>query len=247
MDDEGYDKAYSSCATRSATSGSVNSADMLLRNRGVVCDLTWSSQERKSETESELKSDWDGLSSISPATRSSASVFRPCLISVDDAGTVLGCQVLGGDRASTHYSRWVISRMQGGYSARRGVANFPCTCKGHSSRPFLSTPCHFASLPTSHGQSPADVCLPIHLNRRAHTPATCKGLHQTTVRRAITNLEMPAMSPTMTEGGITLWKKREGESFSAGEVLLEIVRSQAVYVRLSPLTRFRKRTRRQST
>ena len=34
---------------------------------------------------------------------------------------------------------------------------------------------------------------------------------------------MPAMSPTMTEGGITQWKKKEGESFSAGDVLLEIV------------------------
>jgi hypothetical protein len=27
----------------------------------------------------------------------------------------------------------------------------------------------------------------------------------------------------MTEGGIALWKKREGESFVAGDVLLEIV------------------------
>lgn len=35
---------------------------------------------------------------------------------------------------------------------------------------------------------------------------------------------MPAMSPTMTEGGISSWKKAEGDSFSAGDVLLEIVR-----------------------
>jgi pyruvate dehydrogenase E2 component (dihydrolipoamide acetyltransferase) len=35
---------------------------------------------------------------------------------------------------------------------------------------------------------------------------------------------MPAMSPTMTEGGIAQWKKKEGESFSAGDALLEIVR-----------------------
>lgn len=34
---------------------------------------------------------------------------------------------------------------------------------------------------------------------------------------------MPAMSPTMTEGGIADWKKMEGEAFTAGEVLLEIV------------------------
>lgn len=32
------------------------------------------------------------------------------------------------------------------------------------------------------------------------------------------------MSPTMTEGGIAGWKKGEGEAFSAGDVLLEIVR-----------------------
>jgi pyruvate dehydrogenase E2 component (dihydrolipoamide acetyltransferase) len=32
------------------------------------------------------------------------------------------------------------------------------------------------------------------------------------------------MSPTMTEGGISSWKKKEGDSFTAGDVLLEIVR-----------------------
>jgi pyruvate dehydrogenase E2 component (dihydrolipoamide acetyltransferase) len=38
---------------------------------------------------------------------------------------------------------------------------------------------------------------------------------------------MPAMSPTMTEGGIASWKKAEGDSFTAGDVLLEIVRAAA--------------------
>lgn len=38
---------------------------------------------------------------------------------------------------------------------------------------------------------------------------------------------MPAMSPTMTEGGIAEWKKKEGESFSAGDVLLEIETDKA--------------------
>jgi pyruvate/2-oxoglutarate dehydrogenase complex dihydrolipoamide acyltransferase (E2) component len=38
---------------------------------------------------------------------------------------------------------------------------------------------------------------------------------------------MPAMSPTMTEGGIASWKKKEGEPFSSGDVLLEIVRANA--------------------
>lgn len=31
------------------------------------------------------------------------------------------------------------------------------------------------------------------------------------------------MSPTMTEGGIASWKKAEGDTFTAGDVLLEIV------------------------
>jgi pyruvate dehydrogenase E2 component (dihydrolipoamide acetyltransferase) len=38
---------------------------------------------------------------------------------------------------------------------------------------------------------------------------------------------MPAMSPTMTEGGIASWKKKEGESFSMGDVLLEIETDKA--------------------
>jgi hypothetical protein len=44
--------------------------------------------------------------------------------------------------------------------------------------------------------------------------------HQSHAAQAIL---MPAMSPLMTEGTITQWKKREGEAFSAGDVLLQIV------------------------
>ncbi|KAI0687177.1 hypothetical protein BC835DRAFT_1377338 [Cytidiella melzeri] len=46
-------------------------------------------------------------------------------------------------------------------------------------------------------------------------------------RRAVTKFTMPAMSPTMTEGGIASWKKKEGEAFSAGDVLLEIETDKA--------------------
>jgi len=52
-------------------------------------------------------------------------------------------------------------------------------------------------------------------------------IHSSLTRYAITNLEMPAMSPTMTEGGISQWKKKEGEAFSAGDVLLEIETDKA--------------------
>jgi Biotin-requiring enzyme len=47
--------------------------------------------------------------------------------------------------------------------------------------------------------------------------------HASVIRSALSHFAMPAMSPTMTEGGIAGWKKAEGESFSAGDVLLEIV------------------------
>lgn len=38
---------------------------------------------------------------------------------------------------------------------------------------------------------------------------------------------MPAMSPTMTEGNIATWKVKEGDSFSTGDVLLEIETDKA--------------------
>ncbi|KAI0084003.1 single hybrid motif-containing protein [Irpex rosettiformis] len=46
-------------------------------------------------------------------------------------------------------------------------------------------------------------------------------------RRVVTKFTMPAMSPTMTEGGISSWKKKEGEVFTSGDVLLEIETDKA--------------------
>jgi hypothetical protein len=54
---------------------------------------------------------------------------------------------------------------------------------------------------------------------------------------------MPAMSPTMTEGGIASWKKAEGDTFSVGDVLLEIVRTRLPPARV-PYTLHRRPTRR---
>lgn len=45
--------------------------------------------------------------------------------------------------------------------------------------------------------------------------------------RAAQNYAMPALSPTMTEGNIANWKMKEGDSFSAGDVLLEIETDKA--------------------
>ncbi|OBZ79090.1 Pyruvate dehydrogenase complex protein X component, mitochondrial [Grifola frondosa] len=51
--------------------------------------------------------------------------------------------------------------------------------------------------------------------------------HVSARRHALSKFTMPAMSPTMTEGGIASWKKKEGESFSSGDVLLEIETDKA--------------------
>lgn len=73
------------------------------------------------------------------------------------------------------------------------------------------------------------------------------GLQTSAARLAITNFQMPAMSPTMTEGNIATWQKKEGEAFVAGDVLLEIVSVECARTRVSEglSPRCRRRTRRQ--
>ncbi|KAK1756179.1 hypothetical protein QBC47DRAFT_460042 [Echria macrotheca] len=44
---------------------------------------------------------------------------------------------------------------------------------------------------------------------------------------AAQNFTMPALSPTMTEGNIAKWQVKEGDKFSAGDVLLEIETDKA--------------------
>ncbi|KAL6310031.1 dihydrolipoamide acetyltransferase [Sparassis latifolia] len=51
--------------------------------------------------------------------------------------------------------------------------------------------------------------------------------HVSVRRHALSKFTMPAMSPTMTEGGIASWKKKEGETFAAGDVILEIETDKA--------------------
>jgi hypothetical protein len=46
---------------------------------------------------------------------------------------------------------------------------------------------------------------------------------------------MPALSPTMTEGNIAKWNVKEGESFLAGDVLLEIETDKEMALRESKL------------
>ncbi|RBQ64829.1 hypothetical protein FVER14953_05355 [Fusarium verticillioides] len=57
--------------------------------------------------------------------------------------------------------------------------------------------------------------------------AIARGFTTSTRCLAAQNFTMPALSPTMTEGNIATWKVKEGEAFSAGDVLLEIETDKA--------------------
>ncbi len=49
-----------------------------------------------------------------------------------------------------------------------------------------------------------------------------------TPRLEATDVKMPSLSPTMTEGTIVKWLKQEGEEVAAGDVLCEIQTDKAV-------------------
>lgn len=53
------------------------------------------------------------------------------------------------------------------------------------------------------------------------------GFHISQRDAAAQNYAMPALSPTMTEGNIAKWNLKEGDSFTAGDVLLEIETDKA--------------------
>ena len=61
---------------------------------------------------------------------------------------------------------------------------------------------------------------------RAHSSDDA-GFRTSAAALAAQNFTMPALSPTMTEGNIAAWKVKEGEKFSAGDVLLEIETDKA--------------------
>ncbi|OAA73906.1 pyruvate dehydrogenase protein x component [Cordyceps fumosorosea ARSEF 2679] len=63
--------------------------------------------------------------------------------------------------------------------------------------------------------------------RAARSRASARGFSTSARCLAAQNFIMPALSPTMTEGNIASWRVKEGESFSAGDVLLEIETDKA--------------------
>ncbi|TGZ83911.1 hypothetical protein EX30DRAFT_346629 [Ascodesmis nigricans] len=66
------------------------------------------------------------------------------------------------------------------------------------------------------------------LSRRSCVRQVLSRAFATTPRHnAASVFTMPAMSPTMTEGGITRWNVKEGQEFSSGDVLLEVETDKA--------------------
>ncbi|POR33497.1 Pyruvate dehydrogenase complex protein X component, mitochondrial, partial [Tolypocladium paradoxum] len=63
--------------------------------------------------------------------------------------------------------------------------------------------------------------------RLVSSRAAARGFTSSARCPAAHNFIMPALSPTMTEGNIASWKVKEGDTFSAGDVLLEIETDKA--------------------
>ncbi|PVH85031.1 hypothetical protein DL98DRAFT_63461 [Cadophora sp. DSE1049] len=64
-------------------------------------------------------------------------------------------------------------------------------------------------------------------SRQLRQDASARGFRTSTACLAAQNFTMPALSPTMTEGNIAKWAVKEGDSFSAGDILLEIETDKA--------------------
>ncbi|OCL04174.1 hypothetical protein AOQ84DRAFT_324809 [Glonium stellatum] len=63
--------------------------------------------------------------------------------------------------------------------------------------------------------------------RQLRQNGVARAFHAAPASLAAHNFTMPALSPTMTEGNIASWKVKEGDSFVAGDVLLEIETDKA--------------------
>ncbi|KAI1766365.1 pyruvate dehydrogenase protein x component [Hypoxylon sp. FL1150] len=65
------------------------------------------------------------------------------------------------------------------------------------------------------------------VSRRVTQDAAARGFRTSAAALAAQNFTMPALSPTMTEGNIATWKIKEGDSYAAGDVILEIETDKA--------------------
>ncbi|KAF2456847.1 hypothetical protein BDY21DRAFT_386257 [Lineolata rhizophorae] len=85
----------------------------------------------------------------------------------------------------------------------------------------LANSVHAIHLGTGRPWRPASSCVVTAAAKPARNTA------ELAAALAAHNFAMPAMSPTMTEGNISKWKLKEGDSFTAGDVLLEIETDKA--------------------
>lgn len=67
----------------------------------------------------------------------------------------------------------------------------------------------------------------LHHSRLSRYDLRTTAMRTSAPASALSKFHMPAMSPTMTEGGIASWKKKEGDTFAAGDVLVEIETDKA--------------------
>ncbi|KFY40438.1 hypothetical protein V495_05435 [Pseudogymnoascus sp. VKM F-4514 (FW-929)] len=89
-----------------------------------------------------------------------------------------------------------------------------------------------AHLSLANSASMASIAAACRLSSRAVTrqlrrDVQSRGYRNSAANYAAQNFTMPALSPTMTEGNIATWKVKEGDSFVAGDVLLEIETDKA--------------------
>ncbi|KFY85149.1 hypothetical protein V500_08679 [Pseudogymnoascus sp. VKM F-4518 (FW-2643)] len=89
-----------------------------------------------------------------------------------------------------------------------------------------------AHLSLANSASMASIAAACRLSSRAVTrqlrrDVQSRGYRSSRANLAAQNFTMPALSPTMTEGNIATWKVKEGDSFVAGDVLLEIETDKA--------------------
>lgn len=71
--------------------------------------------------------------------------------------------------------------------------------------------------------NPSRELSPPNVDSSPSVASTVAGLSTSASRAALSKYTFPAMSPTMTEGGIARWNKKDGEAFGPGDVIFEIV------------------------
>lgn len=76
-------------------------------------------------------------------------------------------------------------------------------------------------------KAPSPNITPPHKVSLILIPFAHAGFRTSASSLAAQNFTMPALSPTMTEGNIATWKVKDGDKFSAGDVLLEIETDKA--------------------